>query len=378
MNIYTGDVIVRNHGKPAPSSRLSSNTNNDKNPASDSSDGNRMRTRTKTSAHKDETGHVGAFGRKEVEDIMDLSCCRLCPRNCGVNRTAGETGFCLSSAALTAARAALYFDEEPVISGHRGSGAVFFTGCNMRCLYCQNRNIALAETGREISSRRLAEIFLELQDQKAENINLVTPSHFLPQIIQALEYAKAHGLTIPVVYNTGTYEKPEAIRALEGLVDVWLPDFKYYSSGIAGAFSAAPDYFDRACEALAEMVRQCPQPLFSDGSSSLDEINDADDPLLIKGVLVRHLVLPGCAEDSRKILRYLHKTYGNQIFISLMNQYTPMPWTGNHPLLSRPVSDPEYDELVDFALELGIENGFIQESGTVSGEYIPAFDGSGL
>lgn len=355
MRIYTGDVIVRKSSKPAPSSRLSSNESNIKSNISE------LHT-----------------GKDTEEDIMNLSCCRLCPRNCGVDRTAGETGFCRSSSALTAARATLYFDEEPVISGQRGSGAVFFTGCSMRCLYCQNRSIARTEIGREISPQRLAEIFLELQDQKAENINLVTPSHFLPQIIPALEYARTHGLTIPIVYNTGTYEKAEAIRRLEGLVDVWLPDFKYFSPKIADAFSAAPDYFDRAREALAEMVRQCPQPLFSDGSSTLDEVCDADDPLLVKGVLVRHLVLPGCTEDSKRILQYLHTAYGNQIFISLMNQYTPMPWTKYHPLLSRPVSAEEYEELVDYAIDLGIENGFIQENGTVSVEYIPAFDGSGL
>lgn len=313
-----------------------------------------------------------------TNSIFDLSCCRLCPRDCKVNRLKGETGFCRTSAVVSAARAALYYDEEPVISGRSGSGNVFFSGCNLNCLYCQNRPIAHAEIAREISPDRLSDIFLSLQEQHAENISLVTPSHFLPQIIPALEKAKRSGLHIPVVYNTGTYERVEAIRALEGLVDVWLPDFKYYSPEIAAAFSNAPDYFEFASAALAEMVRQCPTPVFSDGTSSLDSPDDADDPTMVRGVLVRHLVLPGCTEDSRKILEYLYESYGSRIFISLMNQYTPMPQVETHPLLGRTVSTEEYDALVDFALSLGIENGFIQESGTVSGEYIPAFDFTGL
>ena len=196
------------------------------------------------------------------------------------------------------------------------------------------------------------------------------------------------GLSIPIVYNTGSYERVEAVRALEGLVDVWMPDLKYVSPALSARHTGAADYFRYASAAIAEMVRQCPEPVFSDGGHTLDCPDDADDPLLIRGVLVRHLALPGCADDSRAVLRYLHETYGNRIFISIMNQYTPMPQVlarklegeGSRDLsdLCRRLSSEEYDSLVDYAIEIGIENGFIQESGTVSPSYIPRFDGTGI
>ena len=311
-------------------------------------------------------------------NIMDMTECTLCPRSCGVDREAGEVGYCKESAELYAARAALYFDEEPVISGRRGSGAVFFSGCNMGCVYCQNYAIAKAMYGSRVEPSRLADIFLELQAQDAENINLVTPSHYLNLIIPAIENAKRQGLSIPVVYNTGTYERVEAIKALEGLVDIWMPDFKYISPRISLAYSHTPDYFQYASKALAEMVRQCPRPLFADGSSSLDAEDDADDPVMVSGVIVRHLALPGCAEDSRDILDYLHSTYGDSIFISLLNQYTPMPQVMNDPNLGRNLTEAEYDALVDYAISIGITNGFIQDGETASQSYIPAFDGTGL
>ena len=311
-------------------------------------------------------------------NIMDMTECTLCPRSCGVDREAGEVGYCKESAELYAARAALYFDEEPVISGRRGSGAVFFSGCNMGCVYCQNYAIAKAMYGSRVEPSRLADIFLELQAQDAENINLVTPSHYLNLIIPAIENAKRQGLSIPVVYNTGTYERVEAIKALEGLVDIWMPDFKYISPRISLAYSHTPDYFQYASKALAEMVRQCPHPLFADGSSSLDAEDDADDPVMVSGVIVRHLALPGCAEDSRDILDYLHSTYGDSIFISLLNQYTPMPQVMNDPNLGRKLTEAEYDALVDYAISIGITNGFIQDGETASQSYIPAFDGTGL
>jgi putative pyruvate formate lyase activating enzyme len=265
-----------------------------------------------------------------------------------------------------------------VISGHRGSGAVFFSGCNMGCIYCQNYAIAKAMSGTRIEPSRLSEIFLELQEQDAENINLVTASHYLYLIIPALEKAKRQGLHIPVVYNTGAYERVEAIKALEGLVDIWLPDFKYISPRISLAYSHTPDYFQYASKALAEMVRQCPRPLFADGTSSLDAEDDADDPVMVRGVIVRHLALPGCAEDSKDILDYLHNTYGDSIFISLMNQYTPMPQVWGDPNLGRKLTPEEYDALVEYAISIGITNGFIQDGETASQSYIPAFDGTGL
>ena len=318
-----------------------------------------------------------------LDNIMDMTDCTLCPRSCRANRAAGEVGYCKQAADLYAARAALYFDEEPVISGRNGSGAVFFSGCNfsgcnMGCVYCQNYAIARAMYGTRLEPTRLADIFLELQEQGAENINLVTASHYLYLIIPAIEKAKRQGLKVPVVYNTGAYERVEAIQALEGLVDIWLPDFKYISPRISLAYSHTPDYFQYASKALAEMVRQCPHPLFADGSSSIDAKDDADDPVMVSGVIVRHLALPGCSEDSRDILDYLHKTYGDDIFISLMNQYTPMPQVKDDPNLGRKLTKKEYSDLVDYAIAIGITNGFIQDGDTASQSYIPAFDGTGL
>ena len=248
----------------------------------------------------------------------------------------------------------------------------------MGCVFCQNYAIAKAMTGTQLSAGRLTEIFLSLQEQGAHNINLITAEHFLPQVIRSLRDAKDQGLALPVVYNTGTYERVEAIQALEGLVDVWLPDFKYISPRLSLAYSHTPDYFQYASKALQEMVRQCPEPLFSDGSHTLDAPDDADDPLMVRGVLVRHLVLPGSTQDSMDILKYLHDTYGDQIFISIMNQYTPMPQVKDDPDLGRKLSSAEYEKVVDYAISLGITNGFIQEEGTASRRYIPAFDGTGI
>ncbi len=313
-----------------------------------------------------------------LQNFLDMSDCTLCPRSCRVDRAAGETGFCRMPAEIYAARAALYMGEEPVISGSRGSGAVFFVGCNMGCIFCQNYSIAKAMTGSRISPERLSDIFLSLQDQGAENINLITAEHYLPQVIRALRSARDQGLSIPVVYNTGTYERVEAIQALEGLVDIYLPDFKYISPRISLAYSHTPDYFQYASKALQEMVRQCPEPVFADGSHSLDAEDDKDDPMMVRGVIVRHLALPGCGEDSRDVLDYLHGTYGDRIFISLLNQYTPMPQVSDDPDLGRRLTRKEYDALVDYAISIGVTNGFIQEEGTQSRRYIPAFDGTGV
>ncbi len=318
-------------------------------------------------------------------DFFDLTSCHLCPRNCGVNREAGESGFCGLPKEIRAARAALLYYEEPCISGSSGSGAIFFTGCNLGCVFCQNTEISSglcggpsSYAGEPLGADRLSQIMLQLQEKGASNINLVTPSHVLHVLIPALERAKAHGLRIPVVYNTASYEKPEVLRALDGLVDIYLPDLKYHSAQLAASYSKAPDYWETATAAIEEMVRQCPSPVFEDGSSSLDEADDRDDPLMMHGVIVRHMVMPGHVEDSREILRYLHTTYGNRIFISIMNQYTPMPQCAADPLLSRPVTKKEYDEVTDFAISLGIENGFLQEDGTISKSFIPAWDGTGI
>ncbi len=296
-----------------------------------------------------------------------LSDCTLCPRHCHVNRLAGQTGFCGQTAEITAARAALHFWEEPCISGSQGSGAVFFSGCSLKCIFCQNHNIALGRAGRAISIERLTCIFLELAVRGAANINLVTPGHFIPQICQAIALAKERGLSIPVVYNTGSYEEVSSLRLLQGLIDIYLPDLKYFSPELSASYSHAPDYFDKAAAAIEEMVRQAKTPTFDEASG-----------LMKNGVIVRHLVLPGQVKDSKKILRYLHETYGNDIYVSIMNQYTPMEQTAAIPELNRRVSDEEYRRVLDFADKIGIEYGFFQEGGTAEKSFIPEFDGEGL
>lgn len=304
----------------------------------------------------------------EKETWPGLSDCTLCPRKCHVNRNAGEIGYCGQTARLMAARAALHFWEEPCLSGTNGSGAVFFSGCNLRCVYCQNHEIAQGNAGREITAARLSDIFLGLQEKGAHNINLVTPSHFVPQIITALNTAKKQGLFIPIIYNTSAYETVETLHMLDGLVDIYLPDLKYYSTALSENYSHAPDYFGTATAAIAEMLRQVGTPVFADGEGSL----------MRRGVIVRHLLLPGCGRDSRQILRYLHETYKNDIYISIMNQYTPLSQVSGIPALNRRVSDKEYARIIDYAIRIGIENGFIQEGETASESFIPAFDYEGI
>ena len=298
-------------------------------------------------------------------DIM--SDCVLCPRACHVNRLVGQTGYCGQTAELMAARASLHYWEEPCISGTSGSGTVFFSGCNLRCVFCQNHNIALGKAGRVIAPEHLAEIFLQLQEQGDNNINLVTPTHFLPQIVIALKQAKQQGLHLPIVYNTGSYESPKALHYLEGLVDIYLPDLKYFSPELSTAYSHAPDYFEAACAAISEMYRQV-------GDSVIEE----DTGLMQRGLIVRHLLLPGQTKDSKKILRYLHETYGDHIYISIMNQYTPLPQVANIEALNRTVTQEEYDRVLRFAERIGIERGFRQEGTSASESFIPEFDERGL
>lgn len=324
--------------------------------------------------------------------------CNLCHRHCHVDRN-HMTGYCRQTANLRAARAALHFWEEPCLSGTKGSGTVFFSGCCLCCVFCQNHEIAMDSanpdmpsapgTGKEITIERLAEIFLELQEKGAHNINLVTPSHFIPQIVSALILSKNQGLILPVVYNTGSYETVEALKMLDGLVDIYLPDLKYCSSELSARYSNTPDYFSCACKAIEEMFRQAGEPKFlSDGSSDLSELSEHS--LLQKGVIVRHLLLPGCLEDSKKVLTYLYQTYGDSVFISIMSQYTPMKhlFSGTdmthvshlnqYPELTRRVTKTEYDALTDFALSLGIENAFIQEMDVAEESFIPSFRFEGL
>lgn len=317
--------------------------------------------------------------------------CRLCPRGCGVDRSRGNRGFCKETEELRVARAALHFWEEPCISGEAGSGTVFFSGCPLQCVYCQNREIARGFAGKSISGERLSEIFLELQEKGAHNINLVTPTHFVPQIAEALKRAKEQGLRLPVVYNTGSYERVDTLRMLEGLVDIYLPDLKYVDSGLSLRYSHAADYFEIAARAIGEMVRQVGIPQFDgermrrEGSSETDEelmrrkdSSESDGELMRRGVIVRHLVLPGCVEDSKSVIRYLYETYGNKIYISIMNQFTPAADLNEYPELNRRVTEEEYDAVVDYAIDLGVENGFIQEGETAQESFIPPFDLEGV
>lgn len=296
-----------------------------------------------------------------------LSNCILCPRKCGVNRTIGQTGYCGMPAELIVARAALHMWEEPCISGASGSGTVFFSGCNLKCVFCQNHSIAIGERGKHITTVRLAEIFLELQAKGAANINLVTPTHYIPQIREALLLAKADGLTLPIVYNTGSYETTDSLELLDGLIDIYLPDLKYFSAELSTTYSHAADYFAQATLAIAKMYEQVGEPVF-----------DETTGLMKKGMIVRHLILPGQTKDSKKILRYLYETYGDNIYISIMNQYTPLPHVAHIPELNRMVSTEEYDRVVNFAIRLGIENAFIQEGETAEESFIPPFDMEGV
>lgn len=320
--------------------------------------------------------------------------CMLCPRACGVNRTAGARGVCGQSANVRLARAALHFWEEPCISGTNGSGAVFFCGCSLQCVFCQNREIATGQTGIEIPKERLAEIFLELQEQHANNINLVTPGHYAPHIIAAVESARRQGLRIPIVYNTGSYETVDTIRSLEGIVDVYLPDFKYMDAALAEKYSHAKDYPNAAKAAIAEMVRQQPEARFvpelqqREGGLSVEIQSGTDrdtEPkvqtqiqVMTAGVIVRHLLLPGMLYDSKHILKYLYEQYGNQIYYSLMSQYTPLAHVKDYPELTKRVSEEAYAHLVHYAEQLGITNGFTQEREVAKESFIPHFDCEGV
>lgn len=320
--------------------------------------------------------------------------CMLCPRACGVNRTEGARGVCGQSANVRLARAALHFWEEPCISGTNGSGAVFFCGCSLQCVFCQNREIATGQAGIEIPKERLAEIFLELQEQHANNINLVTPGHYAPHIIAAVESARRQGLRIPIVYNTGSYETVDTIRSMEGIVDVYLPDFKYMDAALAEKYSHAKDYPNAAKAAIAEMVRQQPQARFvpelqqREGGLSVEIQSGTDrdtEPkvqtqiqVMTAGVIVRHLLLPGMLYDSKHILKYLYEQYGNQIYYSLMSQYTPLAHVKDYPELTKRVSEEAYAHLVHYAEQLGITNGFTQEREVAKESFIPHFDCEGV
>ncbi len=289
--------------------------------------------------------------------------CRVCPRHCGADRSK-QRGYCGESEIIRIARAAPHMWEEPPISGTNGSGTVFFSGCSLRCIYCQNHEIAVSHIGYAVTQDDLLRIFFDLEQQGVHNINLVTASHFTAQLVPVLKQARADGLRIPFVWNSSGYELTDTLRMLDGLIDIYLPDFKYLNPETAAEYSNAPDYPDIAKAALAEMVRQCGSPQIESGTG-----------LMTHGVQLRHLVLPGHAQESRQVLWYLFQAYGNSIGYSIMNQYTPIPQMKAHPLLSRRVTEQEYANVVRYAEQIGIINAFTQEGEAACESFIPDFSG---
>lgn len=292
--------------------------------------------------------------------------CLLCPRKCGINRAAGQTGVCGVSAEIRVARAALHYWEEPCISGEKGSGAVFFSGCSLHCVFCQNREISDGKAGKIISKERLRDIFLELKAKGANNINLVTPGQYIPDIVWAVRDARRYGMELPIVYNTSGYENADELKQLEGIVDVYLPDFKYMDSALSAKYSRARDYPSVAKQAISEMVRQQPGVVIDDATG-----------LIQKGVIVRQLLLPGHVNDAKVILKYLHDTYQDSIYISMMSQFTPIALK-DYPEINRTVTRREYERLIDYAIKIGITNAFIQEGNVAKDSFIPAFDCEGV
>ena len=314
--------------------------------------------------------------------ILRTSPCNLCPRACGALRDAGEHGACGADNRILLARAALHFWEEPCLSGTRGSGALFFVNCSLRCVYCQNAEIAAGGAGVEVSVERIAELCLDLQEQGALNINCVTPTHYAPAIIDAIALARSRGLSVPVVWNTSGYETVDAIRALNGTVDVYLTDFKYADASLARRYSHAADYPQVALAALDEMVAQIGAPCF-------DEVDG--QPRLLRGVVMRHLVLPGAVRQSKDVLALLFDRYGDAILYSIMNQYTPVvadraaagdgqasAVLEKNPELGKRVTDEEYEDVLDFADDLGISDYYWQDGPAALESFIPAWDGTGL
>lgn len=292
--------------------------------------------------------------------------CLLCPRKCGINRAIGQTGVCGVSAEIRVARVALHYWEEPCISGKKGSGAVFFSGCSLHCVFCQNREISDGKAGKVISKERLSDIFIELAGKGANNINLVTPGQYIPDIVWAVNDARSRGMKLPIVYNTSGYENVTELKLLDGIVDVYLPDFKYMDSALSAKYSRAKDYPSVAKQALSEMVRQQPDVVIDDATG-----------LIQKGVIVRQLLLPGHVNDAKAILKYLHDTYQNSIYISMMSQFTPIALK-DYPEINRTVTRREYERLIDYAIKIGITNAFIQEGDVAKDSFIPAFDCEGV
>ena len=312
-----------------------------------------------------------------MNSLQMLDKCTLCIRNCKVNRNDNKIGVCKASNKIMIAKAFLHLWEEPPISMGKGSGTVFFSHCNLKCVFCQNYNISQdnkqnintcnsSVTGKEVSIERLSEIFLELQEKGANNINLVTPTHYVPQIIKAIDISRKKGLNLPILYNTNSYDSLETIQSLNGYIDVYLPDFKYFNDKYAFKYSGAKNYAENAVKVIDEMLKQTGAPKFDEQGR------------IIKGVIVRHLMLPGLLFDSKKIIDLLYKRYGDNIFISIMNQYVPMFNASKYPEINKSLNPKHYESLVNYAAELGVKNGFIQEEGANTTSYTPDFNLEGV
>lgn len=296
-----------------------------------------------------------------MQEILEKCC--LCPRNCGINRNKNQIGKCKATNKVKIALYSIHQFEEPCISGKKGSGTVFFSNCNLNCIFCQNYEISQLGKGKEITIERLAEIFLEQQKRNVENINLVTPTSYVPQIIEALKIAKEKGLKIPIVYNTNGYENIETIKLLKGYIDIYLPDLKYSDNNLAQKLSNAPQYFETATEAIKEMIKQVGTPVFN------------KEGIMQKGVMIRHLVLPNNIENSQKVLKWINKELPKEIYVSIMAQYFPT-YKGKEEKynINRKLTKEEWEKIQDEVSNLEIENGFIQELGEHEEEYVPKWD----
>ena len=295
-----------------------------------------------------------------------LNSCNICPRNCKSNRTSSTLGFCKSTAQIKVAKAYPHMWEEPCISGEKGSGTVFFSNCNLSCVFCQNFEISHEAVGKEVSIVRLSGIFLEQQERGCHNINLVNPTHYVPQITEAIKIAKKNDLIIPIAYNSNGYESIKTIKALKGYIDIFIPDLKYFEDKYAIKYSKAPNYFNIAAKAIVEMFNTVGKPVFDEAG------------MMKSGVVIRHLMLPCLLFDSKKVVDYIYKTFGDDVYLSLMNQYTPMYDAVNFPEINKPLNPKHYDSLIDYCIELGFKNAFIQDSGTSSEIFVPEFNLSGL
>ncbi|MFA9396666.1 MAG: radical SAM protein [Clostridiaceae bacterium] len=298
--------------------------------------------------------------------MINIDKCNICARNCNIDRTNSELGYCKSNDKIKLAKSYLHKWEEPCISLGEGSGTVFFSNCNLSCVFCQNHKISQEGFGKDISIEELSNIFLSLQDKKASNINLVTPTSYVPFIIKALDLAKLRGLNLPVLYNTNSYENIDTIKSLNGYIDVYLPDLKYFNDKYAIKYSNAPNYFNTATAAIEEMFNQVKTNIFNENGA------------VTKGLIIRHLMLPSLLFDSKKIIDYIYKTYGDNVYISIMNQYTPMYKSYLYPEINKNLNPKHYNALIDYAINLGVKNAFIQESSSSSLSYVPEFNLEGV